>query len=119
MPSITNDPAFLMLECADLLHQLGASFRYLGMKYTVLATAIVVKDPERLTYLTKGIYMELAQQIGVKAANVERNIRSVVNTIWKNPDHTILDQLARRHLVRKPSNGEFLAYLANYFMTQS
>ena len=88
------------------------------MKYTVLATALIVQDPERLTYLIKGIYMELAQQFGVKASNIERNIRSVVTTIWKNPDHTLLDQLARHHLVRKPSNGEFLAYLANYFMTQ-
>lgn len=118
MPSIVNNPAFLILECSDLLHRLGASFRYRGMKYTVLATALVVEDPERLTYLTKGVYMELAQRTGENAANIERNIRSIVTVIWKNPNHILLDDLAGRHLVRKPTNGEFLAILANYFIAR-
>lgn len=97
----------------QLLHSLGVTEAYAGFSPTVYAVQLTIKDPDRLRFVTKLIYMDVAGRYGTTWTAVERNMRTVVSVAWET-DPLLLSELAGFHLKRKPTNGRFVAILADY-----
>lgn len=104
----------LMLEVENLIRSMGASGCQVGLRFAIYSVALLLKDPDRIHYIVKGIYMEVADQLNVKPSSVERGIRTMVLSLWKQPDHSKLDEVFHHHLFRRPTNSEFLEAIAYY-----
>ena len=99
-----------MTAVCDLLYRLGVTANYAGFIHTACAVPLCVEQPERLLLATKYLYPEMAKECGTTWKAVERNIRTAGDVIWSE-SWTLLEELAHRHLERKPRNAQFLAIL--------
>lgn len=101
----------MLTEIYDLLCRLGATANYTGFFHAAYAVSLCVEQPDRLLLVTKWLYPEVAKQYGTTWKAVERNIRTVNSVIWRE-NRSLLEQLARRPLVRKPCTAQMLAILS-------
>lgn len=101
-----------MTDIYDLLYRLGVTANYTGFFHTAYAVALCIERPERLLLVTKWLYPEVAKQYTTNWKAVERNIRMVGSIIWRE-NRPLLEELAHRHLERKPRNAQLLAILAS------
>ena len=101
-------------EIQAFLHKLGASAKYVGFHHTTQALQLVLEEPDRLSALIKSVYVEIADTNGASASSVERSIRTMIGQIWRDGDRDFLDEVAGRHLLKPPTNGEFLDMSAHY-----
>lgn len=107
------------VEIEEVIRSMGASGRNIGLPYAVQSTLLILSEPDRIHYIVKGIYMEVADQFDAKASSIERGIRHMISTIWRNPDHTKIDRVFGYHLFRRPTNGQFLEAVAHYIKRKS
>lgn len=97
-----------------LLDALGVP-RHRGRDCLVLAVTLAWHDAGRVASLKDGIYPEVARQIGLSPAQVERALRHAIDAAWRNGaiehQHRIFGDTidARRG---KPTCGEMIAQLA-------
>lgn len=71
----------------DTLRQLGVGGNYIAQQRAVTAIQLAIEDEDRLLYVTKNIYLPVAQICGCKWTAVERNLRTVVQRVWRiNPE---------------------------------
>ncbi|MFQ9516626.1 MAG: sporulation initiation factor Spo0A C-terminal domain-containing protein [Eubacterium sp.] len=103
-------------ETQKVLRQLGANGSYMGFSYTVYGVAKTIENPELIVYICKGLYIEIAQHFHVNIGSVERNIRTVVKTIWKHGDRELLDEIFGKELTVKPRNNMFIDALSQYIV---
>lgn len=97
----------------DLLYSIGITEKYVGFFYTSYAVYLAVHKPESLLLITKSLYPEVAEHYRTEWHNVERAIRSAAAVAWQLcPDR--LSYLARHDLNRRPSNAQFISFLANH-----
>lgn len=100
-------------QITDLLLNLGATPNYTGFYYLVKAILLCIEDGKRLLAITKTLYPDTAEYFSVSSYSVERNIRTVINVIWKhNP--VLLEKIAGYKLSRKPTTGQFLSIISFY-----
>lgn len=88
----------------ELLHEFKVRFTYTGYPYMVYGFLLLLDQEDLLTCMVKGLYTEIGEKFGVKAFNVEKNIRTVKYAMW---------DMNRHHPIFKyydccPSNGEFM-----------
>lgn len=99
----------------DILRKLGVTCNYRGYKNTVIAVNLIVNNMDRLEAVTKEVYYEVARQCGCKWSSVERNIRTVVQRVWRiNPK--MLIEMAGYPMTEPPTVSEFLEIISNYIM---
>ena len=74
--------------------------------FCVLESLIALeKDEQLLSYISKGLYVDVAFTLDTTVACVERNIRSVKEKAWKRRrNHFVFEGLEEI-----PTNGEFLS----------
>lgn len=108
----------LEYRVSALLHAMGFTPNMKGYRYLRKALCLAVEDPEALYGITKVIYPQVARCYGVAPAAVERSIRSAIDHIWKEGNRAVLNRyfpsLGRKGR-EKPSNGVFIAVLAEQF----
>ncbi len=98
-----------------LLSLLGGNRSYKGFQLTALSIEKVIGNPEALTYLCKGLYMDLAARFHTSIYCVERNIRTIRLHIWKHGDRDLLREIFGPDLTaRSPGNGVFIDRLSQY-----
>lgn len=105
-----------MKSTQKLLRQLGANGSYAGFKYTVFGITKTIQNPELLIYICKGLYNEIAVQYHVEAGNVERNVRTIIDVIWKHGNRELLNEIFGRELTEKPKNTSFFDALSQYIV---
>lgn len=64
--------------------------------------------------LSKGLYVEISAEYRTSIGCVERNIRTIISTIWLHGDRTLLNQVFGFELEQKPRNGAFIDALSHY-----
>ncbi len=101
-------------EAQKLLRELGVNGSYVGFWYTAFAIDEILKDPAMLTYICKGLYVEIAIHFHTTTASAERNIRTVKNIIWEHRDNVLRNQLFGNTAGRIPTNAVFLDILSQY-----
>lgn len=102
------------MDAERLLRCLGVTGRLVGFRYTIYMVECVCNEPEQIQLITKRLYPDTARLFKVSAASVERNLRTVVRTCWRQPDHSFLDHVAGVTLYRQPTNTEFIDMLAGF-----
>jgi len=106
----------------SVLHQLGISKSYSGYDYILYAFELIEQDENVLTGITKILYIEIAREFHTSHTCVERNIRKVIEVIWKNQqsNHALLLKIFGSHFLEsKPSNKEFLELLYAYIQSNN
>ncbi|WP_302625916.1 sporulation initiation factor Spo0A C-terminal domain-containing protein [uncultured Eubacterium sp.] len=104
---------------ANLLRQLGVNASYTGFKYTVCAVVKNIQNPDLITYICKGLYANIAIENHVNISCVERNIRTIVETIWKSGDRELLNEVCGRKIMEKPKNTFFIDVISQYIIDLS
>ena len=94
----------------DTLRQLGVGGNYIAQQRAVTAIQLAIEDEDRLLYVTKNIYLPVAQICGCKWT---ANLRTVVQRVWRiNPEG--LAQMAGYPLSEPPTASDFIEILAHY-----
>lgn len=105
-----------------LIQEIKLELSYISMTpktkgYPMLIDAIMIAlaNSEENMMVTKDIYPELTKKYKTKVKNVERNIRSTIESTWKNAKPDELErhcpELFYAHEDR-PTNNEFIRYYA-------
>ena len=101
----------------SILHQLGIGKSYSGYDYILYAIELIEQNESVLTSITKILYIDIARKFHTSDTCVERNIRKVIEVIWKKSKTNktlILKIFGSQYEVYKPSNKEFLELLYEY-----
>lgn len=96
----------------DLLYQLGVIANCSGFFYTTFSVWLAVREPERLTLVTKWLYLDVARHYGSSVDAVGKGISRVIAEVWAN-NPELLSKWARYALTEKPKPAEFIAILAS------
>lgn len=88
-------------ETCSLLRRLGVNNSYKGFRYTAYGIDRVIHDPDLLTYISKGLYVDIAYRYSTTVGCVERDIRTVVKTVWEHGDKRLLNEVFGLELNQK------------------
>ena len=105
------------LTTKSILHQLGIGKSYSGYNYILYALELIEQDESVLTGITKVLYIDIAREFHTSDTCVERNIRKVIEVIWKHSETNkslIIKIFGNKSGVNKPSNKDFLELLYEY-----
>ena len=105
------------LDAERLLRLLGVSGKLSGFYYMVYMLELVKQKPDHILLVTKRLYRQTAQHFNTSTACVERNVRTLVQACWRQPDHTLLDRISGYPLAQPPTNTQFIDMLAAYLRT--
>ena len=114
--SACADPEYLI---RNLLLEMGTPEHLVGHPYTVQAVLLVIQDRTCIHSLTFGLYPQLAVMFDTTASRVERAIRHMIEVTWTRGDLEVLSRYFGNTVCAakcKPTNGEFIARLANIVM---
>lgn len=101
-------------ETASLLRRLGANNSYVGFCYIVYGITRAIQDPGLLTYISKGLNVEVAVRYDTSINCVERNIRTIINTIWMHGDRALLEEVFGCKMEKKRRSGDFITAVGKY-----
>lgn len=96
-----------------VIRRLGVTSKYKGYYYLVEAISMVMAQKDGNIKITKDIYPNLSKKFKSTPSNIERDIRTVINTCWET-NKSGLDKIAGYPLVCKPTNSEFIDMVAYY-----
>lgn len=97
------------------LRVLGLTQSYKGFHYLLYAVTRALDDPEILTCVCKGLYVEIALCYQTSINCAERNIRTAKEVIWHNCDPDILRSIFGNQCNSEvPCNAVFIDKLAYY-----
>lgn len=105
----------------DMLLSIGIPPNIYGYAYITYAVELLLKDSEYQHYVTKGLYVDIAQKYRTTPSRVERAIRHAISVAWLHGNADLIHHIFR-NCVRPdkgvPSNSVFLArlyyYIKNY-----
>lgn len=103
-------------EIRQLLLELGAPDHLVGHPYAVRAILLVMGDRLYINSITFGLYPQLAVEFDTTPARVERALRHLIEVTWSRGDLEVLNKYFGNTISAsrgKPTNGEFIARLAN------
>lgn len=100
-------------KARNILRLLGLSANYQGFYQLSDAVVLAQEDPERLLWVTKCIYPDIAKRRRTTPAAVERNLRTAVRIIWENHTSLLWEVLGERP-EKRPPTARFIACLAAY-----
>ena len=109
----SSDPEYWIRE---LLLELGAPDHLVGHPYVVQGILLVVQDRTYIDSITFGLYPQLAAMFDTTASRVERAIRHLIEVTWSRGDWEVLNRYFGNTVSAergKPTNGEFIARMAN------
>ena len=101
----------ILLEC-------GVGAHFTGFDYLGEALEMIASDKQAFKHNTVGLYSEIAKKFGARWQNVERSIRSAVESSFDvmTPDQIYAVYGNSIDLRRgKPTNSQFIATVAEIF----
>lgn len=104
-----------MEDIKKVLRRLGVKISNRGYQYTAYGISLVLQSREYLTYITKSLYIEIAVHYHTSWTCVERDIRTVVGTIWETDDRQLLYAICGGVPRKRPTNKEFFCLMYDYF----
>ena len=100
----------------DILKRFNITALYQGYDYTIHAVKITLKDRDCLRFVTKQLYPEIAREYNTSWKCVERDIRTVVEIVWKNGGKEFFYEFTGEYIESRPRNAKFLELMAEYIM---
>lgn len=108
----------LEAEISALISRMGIPASIKGYHFIRQAVALAVKDSEVMIGITKGLYPDIAKMYHTTASKVERAIRHAIENAWKKNGKNVYFELSGYSMEEKPTNGQFIAILAEHFRLQ-
>ncbi|MBQ2925045.1 MAG: response regulator [Anaerotignum sp.] len=105
-------------EISVLLSRMGVSASIKGYHFIRKAVIMAAEDEEVLVGITKGLYPDIARMYKTTASKVERAIRHAIESAWKKNGPQVYFEVAGYLPLEKPTNGQFIAALSEYFRMQ-
>ena len=102
------------LDAERLLRLLGVSGKLSGFYFAVYMIEQVRQKPDHILLVTKRLYKQTARHFGTTSSCVERNLRTLVQACWRQPDHSLLECVAGSSLTQPPTNTQFIDMLSAY-----
>lgn len=102
-------------DIRTLLMRLGISMNYKGFNVCTYSVHLVTQAPDRMLFVSKWLYPDVAKHFSTTWRDVERNIRTSAKIAWDcNPN--LLSELAGYTLTEKPKAAQFIGMLAFRFL---
>ncbi len=108
-------------ELTIIIKGVGIPTHYKGYKYLSEGISMVIEDRELLGAVTKELYPAIAQMNNTSPKSVEKAIRHAITTAWMRSDTETIEDLfynTRYGYIKKPTNREFIAVIAEKLRTQ-
>ena len=105
----------LEADISVVLSRMGVPASIKGYHYIRKAIMMAVENEESLIGITKGLYPDIAKHYKTSASKVERAIRHAIESSWKRNGKNIFIQCSGYHAESKPTNGQFIAAISEYF----
>lgn len=106
----------------EMLLSLGVPPNIYGYAYISYAVELLLQNEEYQHYITKGLYVDIAQKYKTTPSRVERAIRHAISVAWIHGNIELIDYIFK-NCVRAdkgvPSNSVFLARLFYYIKDAS
>ena len=103
-------------EITDMLHTLAVPAHIKGYQYLREAISLVLRDMDLINSVTKELYPMVAKRFGTTPSRAERAIRHAIEVAWDRGDVDVLNGFFG-YTIRsdrgKPTNSEFIAYVAD------
>ena len=104
----------------QILDSFGVHRSYTGYSYVTQGLLLIIEDKDRLDCITKLIYPDIASLFHTSWNCVEKNIRTVVNSIWESHNTELLKLIFNKSAKdKKPTNKEFFKYMYDYIISLS
>ena len=100
-----------MYQAYLLPRTLGIHGTQKGYYYLVDSIQMALEDEKNLILFTQTMFPIIAQKYDTTAANVDHNLRALIEQCWNSPFKEELLKLAPYRLVKKPTVGEFIDIL--------
>lgn len=103
-------------EIRRILLELGAPDHLVGHPYVIQGILLVVSNRTVINSITFGLYPQLAAKFDTTPARVERAIRHLIEVTWSRGDLEVIAKYFGNTISAekgKPTNGEFIARIAN------
>lgn len=105
------------LKAEEVLRKLGITANYIGYQYLIEGICLGLEDEKRLQGITKTIYLELALKYHSSIGSVERNMRTVINAIWrKKPE--LFKEVIKYPFDSKPSVSQMISGTVGYLSSK-
>jgi len=101
---------------SNMLLHLGIPTKLKGYGYLREAIRIFADNPGQT--ITKELYSEVASRCNATVTQVERSIRTAIETAWEHKDSQVWGRYFPCEGDGRPSNGEFVARLADCLNAQ-
>ena len=108
-------------DAAELLKTIGVPAHLTGYHYIKIGLALLLENPARFSYGTKGLYQAIAQQAHSSYHRVERNIRTAVEAAFDRGDLELFEKFfgsSIRRKTGKPNNAQFIATLYEHLSSR-
>ena len=101
---------------ANLFLAMGIPAHIKGYQYLREGVKLVIANPEMIGGITKELYPAIAHRYGATSSKVERAIRHAIEVAWSRGRVDTLNKTFGCQVAQpdeKPTNGEFIAMLAD------
>ena len=109
-------------EVTDILHDLGVPAHVKGYRYLREAVIMVSDDAELIGAITKELYPSVAKKVDSTSVRVERAIRNAIEIAWTRGNIDTIERyfgFTVNSCKGKPTNGEFIARIADMLRLRS
>ena len=97
------------------LDSFGVNRSYTGYDYVIHSLLLIIEDSDRLNCITKSLYLDIARHFHTSWNCVEKNMRTIVTSVWNSHNTELLDVIFNKsNRDKKPTNKEFLKYMYDY-----
>ncbi len=97
------------------LDSFGVNRSYTGYDYVVHGLLLIIDNRERLECITKTIYLDIASHFHTSWNCVEKNMRTIVTSVWNSHNSELLETVFNKsNRNKKPTNKTFLRYMYDY-----
>ena len=118
---LLSDLGHIELDVTNILRELASPAHMKGHRPLRYGIALVVQDVKLLNAVTGKLYPLIAEKFDLSSAQVERCIRTVIETIWNQRDPEVFQKFFGYTVTNrkgKPTNSEFIAMIADQLSLQ-
>ena len=110
------------MTVTEILHQIGVPAHIKGYQFLRESVKLAVERPDIVNSITKQLYPSVADIFHTSASKVERAIRHAIEVAWNRGKIENINNVFGIKIYSandKPTNGEFIALLADKMMMES
>lgn len=111
----------LEMMVTEFIHELGVPAHIKGYQYLRTAIMMVVNNMDKLNYITKELYPDIAKAYQTTSSRVERAIRHSIEVAWTRGKPQTMNEVFGYTINTgkgKPTNSEFIAMVADRIRLQ-